>query len=152
MSINVIDHGANKHMAAIPSQDRTMVFTHLFATHLLYIVTLWLCRISGLAFYARITKNVARLRTILFISSAVVSLILVAQLLLISVQCIPLEKSWNPMIKGKCLSNVTVILPTVGTSKSTYNCYTLVLQGGFKILILTVCDSHVRLPGVTHSN
>jgi hypothetical protein len=129
LSIKVIDYGAGKHIAAISPVDLDRLFEHLVAVQLMYLITLWLCRISALAFYARITAGIVELQTILVISWVVVSLTLVAQLLFVSLECIPLEKLWNRRLKGKCLGDVAVFSPTVGTSKSRSNCYTLALQG-----------------------
>jgi hypothetical protein len=124
-----MDDGAGKPIDTIPPVDRRTMLEHVLAVHLLYMVTLWLCRISGLAFYARIGKNVVQLQKILAISWVVVSLTLVAQLLLIALQCIPLEKLLNPLHEGKCISEAGVLFPTLGTSKSRSNRYTLALQG-----------------------
>lgn len=132
LSIRVIDFGAGKHIAAIPPEDLVLLFKNLVAAQLVYMITLWLCRISGLAFYARIAKDVIQLQVILAISWVVVSLTLVTQLLLISLQCIPLDKLWNPMLKGTCLGNSDVFLPTAAT---TIICDTIVLLIPIAIII-----------------
>jgi hypothetical protein len=122
-----------------------MMFKHVIAAQIAYMITLWLCRISALAFYARISKNVVQLQTILVISWVVVSVTLVGQLLIVSLQCLPIYKMRNPMIKGGCINDVTIFLPTAGSGK--YPC-----SLGLEICILTECYSRVRHPGVAHPN
>lgn len=124
LSIMVIRYGSGQHLAALMSNPETLVYMYkwLVAAQIVYVFNLWLCRISGLAFFARLNP-MPRFILYLRISFAFVTAVYVAQTLIIALQCIPLAALWGGA-EGKCLGSETVF---ISTSVLTIICDSLVL-------------------------
>jgi hypothetical protein len=116
----VIHYGSGQHLAALMGNPETLVHMYkwLVGAQLVYTFNLWLCRISGLAFYARLNP-MPRFR----ISFAFVTAVYVAQTLIIALQCVPLA-ALRGGAEGKCMGSKTVF---ISTSRLTIVCDSLVL-------------------------
>lgn len=99
------------------------MYKWLVAAQFIYFLTLWLCRVSGLAFYARVNP-MPRFKLYLRISFAFVTAVYIAQTLIIALQCIPIQALWDPTVKGKCMGSTAVF---ISTSVLTIVCDTLIL-------------------------
>ncbi|OQE44232.1 hypothetical protein PENCOP_c002G07565 [Penicillium coprophilum] len=124
LSIMVIHYGSGQHLAALMNNPETLVHMYkwLVGAQLVYTFNLWLCRVSGIAFYARLNQ-MPRFILYLRISFAFVTVVYVAQTLIVALQCIPLAVLWGGA-EGKCMGSVTVFISTSGL---TIACDLLVL-------------------------
>lgn len=124
LSIKVVQYGSCQHLAKLMSNPETLVsmYKWLVAAQLVYTFNLWLCRVSGLAFYARLNP-MPRFVLYLRVSFAFVKPVYVAQTLIIALQCVPLAALWGGA-KGKCMGSEGVF---ISTSVLTIFCDSLVL-------------------------
>lgn len=99
------------------------MFKLLVAGQFLYFMTLWICRVSGLAFYARLNP-LPQFKRWLVVSFTFLTAIWLAQLLLVVLQCIPLQSLWNQNIQGKCMSTSAFC---IATAVLTIVCDSLIL-------------------------
>ncbi|KAL1954750.1 hypothetical protein VTO42DRAFT_750 [Malbranchea cinnamomea] len=124
LSIMVVHYGSGRHLAALMQTPETLVsmYKWLVAAQLVYMLCLWLCRASGLAFYARLNQ-MPRYKLYLRISFGFITAVLIAQMLLIALQCIPLAALWGE-VDGKCMGSTVVF---IATSVLTITCDSLIL-------------------------
>ncbi|KAL1980217.1 hypothetical protein VTN96DRAFT_4451 [Rasamsonia emersonii] len=117
LSFQVLRYGAGRHIYALEPAEMVKLYKWLVAAQLVYMFCLWLCRLSGLAFYARLNQ-MPRFKLYLRISYAFVTAVFIAQVLIIALQCIPLAALWGEA-KGRCLGSKAVC---VNCSQSKYRC------------------------------
>ncbi|KAL6229626.1 hypothetical protein BDW75DRAFT_249463 [Aspergillus navahoensis] len=89
----ILRHGSGPHLDALllkSPESLVRMYKWLVTTQMVYMFNLWLCRVSGLTFYARLNP-MPRFILYLHLSFAFVTAVWVAQSLIISLQCIPLE-------------------------------------------------------------
>lgn len=122
LSFQVLRYGAGRHIYALEPAGMVKLFKWLVAAQLVYMLCLWLCRLSGLAFYARLNQ-MPRFKLYLRISFAFVTAVFIAQVLIIALQCIPLAALWGEA-KGKCLGSKAVF---ISTATMTIICDSLIL-------------------------
>ncbi|KAL3481253.1 hypothetical protein BJX99DRAFT_243869 [Aspergillus californicus] len=122
--VMILHYGSGRHLAALVSTPETLVnmYKWLVTTQAVYMFNLWLCRVSGLAFYARLNP-MPQFMLYLRLSFAFVSAVLVAQELIIGLQCIPLSALWDGG-EGRCMGSKTVF---VSTGALTIACDSLIL-------------------------
>ncbi|KAL2201809.1 hypothetical protein CC79DRAFT_185706 [Sarocladium strictum] len=98
LCIELIQLGSGRHFAYIeyvlPVDVvlRTQVLD--FAAHIIYTTALVVCRLSGLAFYARICKQHRRFRITIWVLAGVIVAGFLPQLFLIIFHCIPVTGYW----------------------------------------------------------
>lgn len=138
----VLHYGAGQHLALLMKTPETLVLLYkwLVAAQLVYMVNLWLCRISGLAFYARLNP-MPRFQLYLRISFTFVTAVYISQTLIIALQCIPLAALWHGA-KGTCMGSNAVF---VSTSVLTIMCDSLVLLLPLNIVFSLKVDLARRL-------
>ncbi|KAJ5952620.1 uncharacterized protein N7479_011033 [Penicillium vulpinum] len=124
LSVVVFHYGSGQHLAALMKNPETLVHMYkwLVGAQLVYMFNLWLCRISGITFYARLNQ-MPRFILYLRMSFAFVTVVFVAQTLIVALQCVPLAALWGGE-EGKCMGSVTVF---ISTSVLTIVCDLLVL-------------------------
>jgi hypothetical protein len=103
---------------------------HLVALQLVYHANLWLVRISGLAFYARVCNNAPAFRFHMWIAFGFVTAVFICQFLILALQCIPLKSLWGDG-PGKCLS---IRATFISTATMTIVCDALVLLIPFRVI------------------
>ncbi|KAJ5650819.1 uncharacterized protein N7484_004542 [Penicillium longicatenatum] len=125
LSIMVVHYGAGEHLADLITDPAKMVkmYKWLVAAQMVYFCALWICRVSGLAFYARLNP-MPQFKVYMRLAFAFVTAVWVAQTLIIALQCIPLQALWDSSISGKCLTSTQVFL---STSIMTIICDSLIL-------------------------
>ncbi|KAJ5923576.1 hypothetical protein N7454_008821 [Penicillium verhagenii] len=125
LSIQVVKYGGGEHLLALISDPEKMVkmYKWLVAAQMIYFAALWMCRVSGLAFYARLNP-MPRFKLYIRLAFAFVTAVWVSQTLIIALQCIPLQALWDSSITGKCLTSTQVFL---STSVMTIICDSLIL-------------------------
>jgi len=123
LCLKILDYGAGLHIWAIPLDTRVLMLKHLVAVQLVYTAGLWVCRISGLAFYARLCKDVAHFKIYMWCAFAFVTAIFIAQFLVLALQCIPLKALWHDG-PGKCMS---IKFTFISTAASTIVCDSIIL-------------------------
>ncbi|KAJ5358369.1 uncharacterized protein N7496_010782 [Penicillium cataractarum] len=128
----LLRYGSGRHLAALVSTPETLVkmYKWLVTTQLVYMFNLWLCRVSGLAFYARINP-MPQFILYLRVSFAFISAVYIAQTLIIALQCIPLAALWGA-VEGKCMGSKIVF---VSTGALTIACDSLILILPLKIVL-----------------
>jgi hypothetical protein len=128
-----VHYGSGQHLVALMNEPEKLVLLYkwLVAAQIVYFLTLWLCRVSGLAFYARINP-MPRFKLYLRISFAFVTLVYVAQTLIIALQCIPLSALWDTTVQGQCMGSTAVF---ISTSVLTILCDSLILVLPIKIVL-----------------
>lgn len=89
----------------------------------IYFMGLWICRVSGIAFYARLNP-LPWFRRWLIVSFVFVTAIWIAQALLVLLQCIPLKGLWDENVQAKCMSTAAF---SIATAVLTIVCDTLIL-------------------------
>ncbi|KAL4899070.1 hypothetical protein BDW74DRAFT_189542 [Aspergillus multicolor] len=108
----ILRHGSGRHLSAMlleAPESLVKMYKWLVTTQMVYMFNLWLCRVSGLTFYARLNP-MPQFIFYLRLSFAFVTAVWVAQTLIIAFQCIPLAALWDQSIKGRCIgSGVTFI-------------------------------------------
>lgn len=142
LSIEVVHYGAGQHLAFVMQTPEKLVLLlkWLVAAQLVYMANLFLCRISGLAFYARL-NSMPPFVYYLRISFAFVTAVYLAQTLIIALQCIPLATLWNGA-PGKCMGSKTVF---IATSVLTILCDSLVLLLPLNIVFSIQADLKRRI-------
>ncbi|KAJ5759130.1 hypothetical protein N7520_006286 [Penicillium odoratum] len=133
LSIMVVRHGAGEHLQALVNHPEKMVkmYKWLVAAQMIYFASLWICRVSGLAFYARLNP-MPRFTLYMRLALAFVTAVWVAQSLIIGLQCIPIQALWDTSVKGKCLTSTQVF---ISTSVMTIICDSLILILPVKIVL-----------------
>ncbi|KAJ5646517.1 hypothetical protein N7490_002889 [Penicillium lividum] len=133
LSIMVVRHGAGEHLQALVMDPEKMVkmYKWLVAAQMIYFASLWICRVSGLAFYARLNP-MPRFTLYMRLALAFVTAVWLAQSLIIGLQCIPIQALWDTSIKGKCLTSTQVF---ISTSVMTIICDSLILILPVKIVL-----------------
>lgn len=129
----ILRNGAGQHLPAIVDRPDMLVrmYKWLVTTQMVYMFNLWLCRVSGLAFYARLNP-MPRFMTYLRLSFAFVTLVWVVQTLICALQCVPLAALWDKNVKGWCMGSGTVF---VSTGVLTIACDSLILLLPVKIVL-----------------
>ncbi|KAL2821327.1 hypothetical protein BDW59DRAFT_164210 [Aspergillus cavernicola] len=130
--VMILHYGSGRHLAALVTNPETLVnmYKWLVTTQLVYMFNLWLCRISGLAFYARLNP-MPQFILYLRLSFAFVTAVFVAQMLIIGLQCIPLSALWGA-VEGRCMGSRIVF---VSTGALTIACDSLILLLPVKIVL-----------------
>ncbi|PYH94299.1 hypothetical protein BO71DRAFT_430136 [Aspergillus ellipticus CBS 707.79] len=129
LSLQVLRYGAGLHIWAIDPAQAPMLYKWLVAAQLVYMIALWMCRISGLAFYWRLNP-MPQFQVYLRVSFAFVTAVLVAQVLIIALQCIPLAALWGGA-DGTCMGSKTVF---ISTAAMTIICDSIILLLPLKIV------------------
>lgn len=125
-----VRYGAGIHMAALEPPELVRLIRHVVALQLIYHIGLWVLRMSGLAFYARLWKNADRSRSHMMMASAFVTAVAVAQILILALQCIPLKALWRDG-PGQCMTQYAVF---ISTASMTIVCDSLVLLIPLRII------------------
>jgi hypothetical protein len=120
--LQVLRYGAGRHLASINPVNAPPLYKWLVAGQLIYMFNLYICRLSGLAFYARL-NNMPRYVFYLRLSFGFITAVFVAQTLIIALQCIPLETLWGAA-EGKCISTMVV---NIVTATMTIICDSIIL-------------------------
>ncbi|KAL2817511.1 hypothetical protein BDW59DRAFT_165919 [Aspergillus cavernicola] len=120
--LQVLRFGAGRHLAAIDPLNAPPLYKWLVAGQLIYMFNLYICRMSGLAFYARL-NNMPKYVFYLRLSFGFITAVYIAQTLIIALQCIPLATLWGGA-KGKCVSTMVV---NIVTATLTIICDSIVL-------------------------
>ncbi len=138
----ILHYGSGRHLAALiieSPEDLVHMYKWLFTTQMVYMFNLWLCRVSGLAFYARINP-MPQFILYLRLSFAFITAVYIAQTLIIALQCIPLQAMWDQTVEGKCMGSAVVF---ISTGALTIACDSLILLLPIKI-VLTLQASVTR--------
>lgn len=121
--LEIINLGCGLHIWAIPPLMLVSMFKHLYAVQLIYTTALWLCRISGLAFYSRLCKDVTRFRMHMWLASIFVTAVFITQFLILALQCIPIQALWHDG-PGQCM---TTRASFISTGAMTITCDSIIL-------------------------
>ncbi|KAJ5633695.1 hypothetical protein N7528_001537 [Penicillium herquei] len=124
-SIQTVRYGAGQHLMDLISNPAEMVLMYkwLVTAQMIYFTTLWVCRVSGLAFYSRLNP-MPQFQLWMRLSFGFVTAVWITQSLIIGLQCIPLQALWDSSIKGKCMTSTDVF---ISTSVLTIVCDSLIL-------------------------
>jgi hypothetical protein len=92
---------------SLPTVRKTEVLD--FVAHILYTTALFLCRLSGLAFYFRISARSSKLRLGIMIVTGIITAAYLPQIFLLIFHCKPVTGLWpyewqSEPITYKCLS------------------------------------------------
>ena len=95
-----------KHIENAPPDAVEFVWKSLYILEPLYSTIMLLTKLSVLCFYHRVFKHTTHrtLRYSLWIIGIVTALWYVAVLLVGILQCIPVAKSWDQTLSGKCIN------------------------------------------------
>ncbi|KAF7715239.1 Uncharacterized protein PECH_008735 [Penicillium ucsense] len=128
----ILHYGSGKHLLALVSKPEELVkmYKWLVATQVVYMFNLWLCRVSGLAFYARLNP-MPQFILYLRLSFAFITAVYIAQTMIIALQCIPLSALWGEGT-GKCMGSKVVF---ISTGALTIACDSLILLLPVKIVM-----------------
>ncbi|GKZ17773.1 hypothetical protein AbraCBS73388_010092 [Aspergillus brasiliensis] len=129
LTLQVLRHGAGLHIWALNTDSTPLLYKWLVAAQLVYMIALWICRLSGLAFYHRLNP-MPQFQLYLRISVGFVTAVMFAQVLIIALQCVPLAALWGGA-RGKCLGSKTVF---ISTAVMTIICDSLILLLPVKIV------------------
>jgi hypothetical protein len=123
--LQVLHHGAGRHLAALDPTAAPPLYKWLVAGQLIYMFNLYICRLSGLAFYARL-NSMPQYVFYLRLSFGFITAVYICQTLIIALQCIPLSALWDPAVqgKGRCISTMVV---NYVTASMTIVCDSIVL-------------------------
>lgn len=127
LSIVLINLGSGRHIEYIqyvlsmPTVRETEVLD--FVAHILYTTALFLCRLSGLAFYFRISARSSKLRLGIMIVTGIITAAYLPQIFLLIFHCKPVTGLWPyewqvEPITYKCLSWGLVYSVNSGVSLS----------------------------------
>lgn len=120
----VVHYGSGQHLAALMNDPETLVHMYkwLVGAQLVYMFNMWMCHISSIPFYARLNQ-MPPFTLYLCISIAFVTVVYVAQTLIVALQCVPLTALWGGA-EGKCMGSDIVF---ISSSVLTIVCDSLVL-------------------------
>jgi hypothetical protein len=130
LCLRVLELGAGLHTFAFTPVMLVPFLKHLVALQLVYHADLWLVRVSGLAFYARVCNNAPAFRFHMWIAFAFVTAVFIAQFLILALQCIPLKALWGDGT-GKCLP---IRATFISTAAMTIICDALILLIPFRVV------------------
>ena len=136
LCLKVIALGAGLHTFAFTPAMLVPFLKHLVALQLVYHATLWMVRISGLAFYARVCNNAPAFRFHMWIAFGFVTVVFLAQFLILALQCIPLKAVWGDG-PGTCLPIRTTF---ISTAAMTIVCDALVLLIPLRVIWVLQTD------------
>lgn len=127
----ILRYGSGQHLAALVSTPETLVnmYKWLVTRQMIYMFNLWLCRISGLAFYARLNP-MPQFTLYLRLSFAFITAAYITQTLIIALQCVPLATLWGA-VQGKCMGSKIVF---ISMGALTIACDSLILLLPVKIV------------------
>ena len=109
-------------MRWILSNDQVnMLETLDFVSHVVYTTALFVCRLSGLAFYSRIGERHSTLSRIIYVATAFLCLAFMTQVVLLIVHCLPITGTWPyywqpELYDYKCLGWGAVYVSNSGLS------------------------------------
>lgn len=90
--------GAGRHIEyfqfVMDEHQQNIVEIMDFAAHLLYTTALFICRLSGLAFYYRLGEKHSKLLLIINIAAVFLTLAYIPQMVLLLVHCLPVTGLW----------------------------------------------------------
>ncbi|KAI9842803.1 MAG: hypothetical protein M1837_006906 [Sclerophora amabilis] len=116
LSVLLIKLGSGRHIEYIQyvlsNETTNLTETLDFVAHIIYTTTLYVCRLSGLAFYRRLCARHTRLLLATNISAALISLAFLPQVLLIIFHCLPVTSLW-PATPTKKFQLSLVLFPGV---------------------------------------
>ncbi|KKK19860.1 hypothetical protein P175DRAFT_0532610 [Aspergillus ochraceoroseus IBT 24754] len=140
LSYMVTKYGAGRHREALIENPTIMVnmYKWLVTAQLVYMLNLWICRMSGIAFYVRVNR-MPRFKLYLRISYGFVTGAFVTQILIIALQCMPLAALWGEA-EGQCMGSD---IRYISTSVPTFLCDLLVILLPVNI-ILKIKDKMTR--------
>ncbi|KAL2787918.1 hypothetical protein BJX66DRAFT_340773 [Aspergillus keveii] len=121
--LQVLRYGAGRHLAAIEPTNAPPLYKWLVAGQLIYMFNLYICRLSGLAFYARL-NSMPQYVFYLRLSFGFITAVYICQTLIIALQCMPLSALWDPAVTGRCISTMVV---NYVTASMTIVCDSIVL-------------------------
>ncbi|KAL4796253.1 hypothetical protein BDV19DRAFT_361281 [Aspergillus venezuelensis] len=130
LCLMILRNGAGKHLPSLSPDSLVRMYKWLVTTQMVYMFNLWLCRVSGLAFYARLNP-MPQFILYLRLSLAFVTLVWVIQALIIGLQCVPLAALWGE-VEGWCMGSGATF---VSTGALTIVCDSLVLLLPVKIVL-----------------
>ena len=104
--ILAVRNGLGRHMYYLSFQNIVKVGLYFHIIEILYILTSAVVKISACLFFLRIMARgkTKTLRRSLYILMGIIILLCVATILVILLQCIPIQAGWDPRVKGKCWS------------------------------------------------
>jgi hypothetical protein len=94
----LIDLGSGRHMdyiqyvLSLSQVNETEILD--FTVHILYTTALFLCRLSGLAFYHRLASHHERISLVIKISASFLVIVYLAQFFLLLFHCYPVTGLW----------------------------------------------------------
>ncbi|KAJ5356653.1 hypothetical protein N7517_011262 [Penicillium concentricum] len=132
-----VDHVVGQHLAAFMDEPEGMmhVYKWLVGAQLVYVFNIRPCPISGISFYAHLNQ-IPRFTLFLRISFAFVTILHMAQTLIIALRCVPLGDLWG--VEGKCMGSVIIFISTSGLAIA---CDLLVLLLPMNIIFLAIAKS-----------
>lgn len=98
LCIVLIDLGSGRHIEFIqfvlsPAQvNQTEILD--FVTHILYTTALFVCRLSGLAFFRRLASHHSKISVAIRVSAGFLMIAYLAQILLLVFHCVPVTGLW----------------------------------------------------------
>ncbi|KKA21752.1 hypothetical protein T310_4273 [Rasamsonia emersonii CBS 393.64] len=105
--IGMIQYGMGLHATQIPMDNLVMIAKFLLIAEILYVSNLVWTKISILMMYYRIF-HFPFFKRWAYIIGAFIIIWLILVIFLFIFTCVPIEKQWNPMVPGHCISLVGI--------------------------------------------
>ncbi|EPQ26695.1 uncharacterized protein PFL1_05674 [Pseudozyma flocculosa PF-1] len=119
-----------------------------FYAHLLYTTALWICRLSGLAFYHRLCRNIPRMGVAIWSTVAFVTAGFIVQFLLILLHCLPVTDLWPYVWQPEVLNYTCMLWQVIYTTNSAISLLSDILIftiPAWVIASLKGTDSSIRI-------
>ena len=95
--------GLGKHVLQVSAPDLKKGLQVQWSIFWIYIIAIWLSKLSALAFYARVfSPGNRRFRLVLWTVAGLSSAWLVGVLISLILQCNPVQEAWQRLIPGAC--------------------------------------------------
>lgn len=127
IGLRLADLGLGQHLSALSMEKFSLIMKLLFVEYFVFDTGTSIARASALLFYTRMfTQIQTRVRYAIWVLHALNIAWMIGMHVVVGRQCTPIEKVWNPLLPGKCISVRTLFLGG-GIPSLVINVMTLVI-------------------------
>ena len=114
-----VSHGLGHHTSQVPPKQLALGLKYFYAVNFPYALGITLPKYSAVFFYIRVLKMKSTLyRIAVYIAFGLITAWLLFAIISTLLHCIPVRKSWLPLIPGHCNDEYSRLLPSAIVSVS----------------------------------
>lgn len=115
LTVTTVEVAGNHHVVTVPLGRQTIYGSTLFAINFIWTIAMPLIKLSILLLYIRIFGRLRYIRIIFYVVCIFMALWAIAVVLILCLQCRPIELIWNKRIQGgSCInSNIFYLVSSI---------------------------------------